>query len=631
MLKLKTQLIISFWLLFAWLFASFANAEEVYYLPLAQKYNSEKPAHLIGENETWYAKNFTFEDGKLIGRNGITNVFDFNGEIMGFTCANDDYAIIAAHNGETGADEGVDLWEWNYINNSRYEFESASTAGVLVEDATITGDVSGSLAVIWSDAVVMSGSYAGGDASGYFYAVSQTGEFGDSGAKEAISAYSYSAYCTLTANTFSMVNLCANSHHISEVPTSTFDSDSNFYFTNHYDDVVGTVTIATNGANHIQKYIHSDQSLSGIYETSQERHLDNLMGTTLDNYVWAKYPASFYNALYLGNITHDYSTGLEDPTAVVWSEIDDASDFSVTEYYQQRSEEGTVITGLHVLGDSLFATKEDQVWEIQAYDNFRRITSKIGATNSEGTIASQGLWVNYYGRILNALDGTWLSQPINTSLASAAAGDWNIHAVEDKHNDEFMFTAGTYMYIYNKQAQSFQMYQFDYPVEVLSNSNPGGPWERWLPNFEDYDTLSFAEIDTISPYILKGGAEGESLLVMNFFSFDGWYDDKTDIEYIYHTRVDSCGDLTKKKRFQTVLLQGLPSTGPFTIYGWFSDSPLGNISYSNLGTITLDALGYGELWIDERAIWCTLKIKYTGADSIEIGKIGVKFEYSSHR
>jgi len=553
---------------------SFAREPQRVYIPLATSVNSERPSHLLTDAETSFAENVIFERGDIKKRQGTTVVKTFDGEILGYHDATSDYAIIAAHNG--GTPGGVVLWEWNREPPPNAEFVNLNTTHM-----TKTS---------WE----FFDTYGGG--------------------------------------------------HSAET-AGLYHPTAKWRFVNHIDPVVGTVTVGTNGEDAPIIYVHKDQSYSDIYAGHPERHVDFLYSVSptwvetapsTASMVKGKYLASFYNALYLANITSDGSgvlsitntTGVNDPTAVIWSDINDATDFSVAEYFQQRPEGGSPITGLIEFKDNLILTKSDQVWAIAAYANHQRLTTLMGATTSEGIISYDSVYLNDQGRVLELFSQNHLSFPIHTSFASQEAGTWDLHAATNKYAREFAYSAGRRLYTYRQENQGWQVFQFADDIDILDYNPPGGAFKDWIGTMDLHTSMTIREEDTLSDFVLKYGTDGDKLAIMNHFTFDnatGGSGENIDIAYT--TKQEPCGSIKTKSTFLKVIVQGLPNMGPMMIEGFFTDSPRKSFNWETLGTITTDSEGFGELWIDKkRNIWASLRVSESSKKDFRISEIGLDCE-----
>ena len=423
-----------------------------------------------------------------------------------------------------------------------------------------------------------------------------------------------------TATDYEMLDLTAQED-------LSFDDDETFRFTNHYDDNIGLSTIMTNGVTPIYYYPHetADRYPNG---TTLVKLITS--GTTFQ----AKYLASFYDALYLANVTSDTNENA-DPYAVVWSQIGDATDFSVTQYYQQRPEDGQAITGLHKEGDALILGKggtdfNNQSWSIAPYANFQRISTRYGFTNQEGIMsAKQGMLFNDKGRIMN-LRGDWVSYPIHTIFASSDPGDWAVTSADDTYRERSLFAIGRNLFSYSAINSSWEWYQFARKIQVLENTAPGGPVTGWVGDISKHTEMSVGEEDVMTDYLIA--YNGRYLCRMNHFNSDL---DK-NITMVYETKWDSLGDESVNKRIQQIFIQG--KGGPFTVKVACTDYPDKTPSFTEgyttgSQTLTLDSRGYGTVWIEKptRGRWLALRFEETSTSSAEIHKIGVRFAPHSYK
>lgn len=548
---------------------AYAEDLEYAFIPLGGGINMKQPAHLIEQSETPYSENFRFNNGNIEKRFGITTVRTFDGEIHGYWEKAGDYALVVAHNGLAGPSppEGSTVWEWDK----------------LIEGATFTDLNATHLTETSTHADWQFNNIGGG---------------------------------TVIGNT---------------VTWGTFAPDNDWSFCNLFDQVVGYITVMCNGSDYPHKYIHANQQYEGIYADWQERRIDYLLDVGDDseytNRTKPYYPQAFYSSLYFAGIASDgygvtyvTETGANDMSGVIWSEIGDSSDFSVTEYYQQRPEGGTDITGLSEFKDFLVLAKEDSIWQISPYANFKRITQQFGLTSNKGLASAENVWINDKGRILD-IQGQWISEKVHELLASTSAGEWDISIKDQPYHNKLLISSGTKLFVYDKITQIWEMYAFDSKIEVLAVQQPGKPFEQWAGRISLHDSMTVCEEDITSDYVIKFGSDGKSLGVMNHFSSD----DNESISTIYTTRQESLGDTKNNKRVMRFTIQGTAENCTFDVYGWFGDAPTSKVTWDLLGSITLNSKGIGYIKFDRRGIWCQFRIKESSAYPTKLSKFGIGF------
>lgn len=384
---------------------------------------------------------------------------------------------------------------------------------------------------------------------------------------------------------------------------------------NHYDDTVGACTLCTNGEDYIQYFSHDTLAAP----------------TNLTTDVKGKYIQSYYDSLYIANVTKDI-TGGSDPYGVIYSEIGDASDFSVTEYYFTRPEDNLEIVGLNTHADLLYLGKgsnytKNQLWRIAPRDNCARVSTQMGMSNQQGAVSSDDFYFNDKGRIFN-LNGQWITKPIHTFFASSEAGTWDIQAVDNPYGREVLFTAGTRMFKYKQETGSWEMYDYGADVEVLSNKTPGTPWSEVIGVWAKHNQMTWAEEDTVADYLIK--RDNAQLCVQNHFTDD----DELPIDLYYRTKLDAMGDVKTVKQVQAVEIQAkyfsncyytTDTSNTFNVWGYFSNSPTKPADWTELGECVLDETGRCTVGCSERGIWTSIEVRESSRNPVEIQNIGVKY------
>lgn len=387
----------------------------------------------------------------------------------------------------------------------------------------------------------------------------------------------------------------------------------------HYDDTIGNCAVMSNGVDHIMKWV------PGSGTTTLMSYTDINAG----NYMKGKYLQSFKDALYLGNIT-DYGTGVSDPYTILYSEIGDATNLIDPDHYMQIPEDGTHITCLRKYKDMLIFGKGGnkkicQAWGLSPYSETKRINASSGPSNQWGVIDGERFVYSDNGRIIDLESGEWLSQPIHTLFASKNAGSWDTHATHNLLNRKLLFSSADSIFVFNEITKAWEYYRFGGQVKLVGHMMLGEPSSEWLGVGSSHDYYTAAEEDAIANYLVV--LNKTRLCIMNH-KFD---DNDTPISCRYETRLDACGNSNIKKKFREVIIQGGASQGPISVYGFFSDYPEDRPTWTLLGTITLNAYGYGKLAIRQRAVWASLAIFESSTNALDIYKLGLKWQPCSDR
>jgi len=389
--------------------------------------------------------------------------------------------------------------------------------------------------------------------------------------------------------------------------------------TRHYDDTNGDCAIMTNGIDHIMKWAPSSGTTTLVAAAD--------IGS--GNYMKAKYIQSFKDALYIAYIT-DYGTGVSDPYTFIYSDIGDATGLVDPDHYVQIPDEGKHITCLRRYKDLLILGKGGnrqicQTHSIAPYSETKRVNASSGPANQWGVIDGERFVYNDNGRIIDLEGNTWISQPIHTLFGSKNAGAWDVHAVHNMLNRKLLFSSGDSIFSYNELSQAWEYYRFGGQVKLVGHMMLGEPGSEWLGTVASHDYYSVAEEDTIANYLVV--LNKTRLCIMNH-TFD---DNGSPISCRYETRLDGCGNNNIKKKFREVIIQGGANQGPISVYGFFSDYPEERPTWTLLGTITLNAYGYGKLAIRERAIWASIALFESSSNALDIYKIGLKWQPCSDR
>jgi hypothetical protein len=398
-------------------------------------------------------------------------------------------------------------------------------------------------------------------------------------------------------------------------------------FCNHFDRGTGqTLTIATDG-NDVIFFDHDTANLDASLVT------DGFDGAGVQ--FVGKYPASFYDALYLANVTHTGESPDDntDPFGVAWSDPGVVTDFTDASRSMIRSENGTQIVSLIPFKNSLVLSKygdRGEIWLGQAYANFERQAEGYGPQNHESIVSTHDkFWFADKGRILD-IDGKFLSLPIHTLFAASNAGQWEIFGIDNYYNNRFYFSNGRLLAFYDFNSNGWNIYRFGRDIKLLGYAPAGKAMSSWIGPMNLHKQLSVSEEDIIADYYAE---YSDGVFAMqNHYSQDEFSSTETNaINFIYETRTETINS-TNMQRWLSVILQGNANQGPFTIKGWFGNSPVNNPSFETLGTITLDSYGYKELWINKRSKWCALRIEETNANSsVNLYKIGLRYSQHGYR
>jgi hypothetical protein len=343
----------------------------------------------------------------------------------------------------------------------------------------------------------------------------------------------------------------------------------------------------------------------------------------------------------------DGTTG--DEFAVVWSEIGNPADFSVTEYWQRRPEKNLPINGMvnytppNTGEDWLIMSKgtthdQNQLWRIIAHGNFSCINTTRGFSNQDGVVVTGAgeLVYNDKGRILD-ISGKDLSANVALYMKSADPGNWNLRGVDKEYDDQIVYSTGRYMFIYDKKLNTWMFDVYDKAVEVFLALPAGRAAKQLVGIVGKHTQYSVLQEDIISDLIYS--YDGSMLCVSNHYCEDEDANGEPQaIDFEVQTPTfPVAGDPAGKGRIISFELEGDADTeaaphGPFTLSAFYSNVPR-HPDWEEVGDIALDGDGHGEIWlpIDKRCVWLALKINSNDTQKARLFNVVTTFVQTTMR